>query len=351
MAVVTLPSIEKGTPATITLTIAELFTLVGTPFYTDTDNLREIKILYKSTVNSQKALVRFTNLSGPTATGKLLLDVTSDDVFEVQRIVIRDKQNGKLKIERDELNTVEFDINLTPALPVTNFSYDLRNTDAYLDGYNNISTSQSTNIWFKVDSNIPHDLYYFLASTSGGSLGFDGVAYDVASDNIVSFVGTSDEAVRNFANLTNQSLDLDDGDFHLFSITGNNSSITVYIDSIEVATAPVDINSINSGLLGDQNGVLDPSQFNKPLIISDISGYDGIITPSDIVNLYNNRNYVDPQNLTLSANLTHHYTFSDSNPSLVEDQIGSNDLTPRDMFNNNILTIPGSIEKVPGETS
>jgi len=352
MAVVTLPSIEKGTPATITMTLADLFALVGTPFYTDTDNLREIKVLYKSTVNSQKAVVRFTDLSGATTQGTLLLDTTADDTFQVQRVIIRDKQNGKFKVERAELNTVEFDFTASDPVSGT-LSVDFLNTDQYLAGFDGefVDDIVSFNVWMKVDSSLDStDLHRALIAVNKDGAKTVGFTRDSGTLKFVVDDGGAGK-FYNFGNISEIAADT----WRMVTLVSKQSAGTtdVYLDGslLFQASAPFHQESYDL-IFTDVSGLVPDNTFINTQKVSDIAVFNKELLSGEITTLYNSRSYVNPQSSGIS-NLVHHYDFNGDNgttTTTVPDLVGAKDLTVFDGGTGLATTMTLDAEGVDGES-
>lgn len=351
MAVVSVPAITKGTPATITMTLSELFSLVGTSYYQDADNLREIRILYKSTTNDQKALVRFTDLSGATTQGTILVDENADDTFEVQRVVLRDKQNGKVKVERAELVTAEFDFTATTPVSGT-LSADFLGTDQYLSGYDGEFADDviSINVWMKIDSSLDStDLHRALIAVNKDGTKNVGFLRDAGTLKFVVDDGGAGKAYS-FNNISEIAGDL----WRMVTLVSKQTAGTtdVYLDGslLFQAFAPFHQESFDL-IFTDVSGLVPDNTFTNTQKISDIATFNKELSTGEITALYNSRNYVDPQTSGVS-NLIHHHNFNSDDGTTVTtvpDLVGSKTLTSFDGGTGLAANMTLSLDGVDGE--
>jgi hypothetical protein len=117
MPIITKPSsIQKNSPAEISLdksALAAVTSVAASAYYSDSANWKEVFIYYKSSVGNQREVLKFNaTISSPVAT--FLVSEKARDIFEVQKIVIVDFDNGSITVPRSQLTVVEFDVDMTP---------------------------------------------------------------------------------------------------------------------------------------------------------------------------------------------------------------------------------------------
>ena len=105
MALITVPSLTKGSVATITLSKSELFTLTGvtaSAYFSTQANVKKAVFVYKSNPGNQQKILAF-DLSQTTPSAELLVSATGRESFELVRIVLEDNDSGSLTLERAAL--------------------------------------------------------------------------------------------------------------------------------------------------------------------------------------------------------------------------------------------------------
>jgi hypothetical protein len=115
MPIITKPSsIQKNSPAEISLdksALAAVTSVAANPYYSDSANWKEVFIYYKSSVGNQREVLKFNaTISSPVAT--FLVSEKARDIFEVQKIVIVDFDNGSITVPRSQLTVAEFDVDM-----------------------------------------------------------------------------------------------------------------------------------------------------------------------------------------------------------------------------------------------
>jgi hypothetical protein len=114
--------ITKGSPALFTLNKTDLALnslVTSSVHFSNQANWSLVMVNYKSTIHDQpKNLIFDASLSSPTA--YFQTSTSADDVFEVQKVIIQDKDGGLLVIPRSLLTTAEaeFDVNMGAVLQV-----------------------------------------------------------------------------------------------------------------------------------------------------------------------------------------------------------------------------------------
>ena len=113
MSIITKPqSIQKGTPATFTLSKVELAShplIIADDYFNNTQNWCKIIVTYKSNVGNQYELVEF-DATSPVLEGIFLASDKARNSFQVQQIEIVDFDGGIFTIERADLTVADFDL-------------------------------------------------------------------------------------------------------------------------------------------------------------------------------------------------------------------------------------------------
>lgn len=115
MAIISKPSvIYKGTPATITLFKTNLKNnhIVSATKFSDFSNWKDVYINYVSAEGNQRIVVGFDANDG-FQSGTFSASERARDSFIVQNIMIVDFDGEILKVNRSDLNVLDFDIQLT----------------------------------------------------------------------------------------------------------------------------------------------------------------------------------------------------------------------------------------------
>lgn len=117
MPILTKPgTLEKGTPASLTLNktlLAAVSSVQNDDYFSDTTNWKFVKMLYRSSEGNQKYSAQFDCSQG-SPTSSFITSEKARDIFEIQRIMIVDFDGGQFNVERNELNTSEFDLDYSP---------------------------------------------------------------------------------------------------------------------------------------------------------------------------------------------------------------------------------------------
>jgi hypothetical protein len=118
MPIITKPSsIQKNSPAEISLdksALAAVTSVAANAYYSDSANWKEVFIYYKSSVGNQREVLKFNaTISSPVST--FLVSEKARDIFEVQKIVIVDFDNGSITVPRSQLTVAEFDVDMSTA--------------------------------------------------------------------------------------------------------------------------------------------------------------------------------------------------------------------------------------------
>lgn len=113
MSIITKPTIiEKNTVAEFTLNksvLAVVDSVVADSYFSNSQNWSEVLIYYKSSEGNQREILKFdATQASPTA--NFLVSEKARDVFQIQKIVIKDFDNDTFIILRTEINASDFDI-------------------------------------------------------------------------------------------------------------------------------------------------------------------------------------------------------------------------------------------------
>lgn len=104
----------KGTPTLFTLdkaALAAVTSVAADPYFSDSANWKSVSLLYHSSVGNQNKVVKFNaTLSSPTS--KFLVSARALDVFEIQKIIIKDFDGDILEVLRSQLTTAEFEFDV-----------------------------------------------------------------------------------------------------------------------------------------------------------------------------------------------------------------------------------------------
>ena len=111
-----LNAIVKGVGGTFTLNKADVLALpaiTADPYFSDTANWYRVVLAYRSSTGNQSENVVF-DATQVTPTAIFLASDTALDIFEVLRIDVYDFDNGFISVQRADLTTAEFDVDMTP---------------------------------------------------------------------------------------------------------------------------------------------------------------------------------------------------------------------------------------------
>lgn len=195
MPIVTKPAtVEKNVVAQFTLdksVLASVASVVADSYFSDMLNWSEVLIYYKSSEGNQREILKFDAImASPTA--NFLVSEFARDVFEVQKIVIKDFDNGSFVVQRSELTVAEFDVDMSGggsgggvSLTLIATSEDGTLLSVSPQGFGDaVVNSSSYNGYF-------YGFFYFYAPT--GSIALDGntlVRHRIYLSNLTSSVGS-----------------------------------------------------------------------------------------------------------------------------------------------------------------
>ena len=123
MAIITKgPNLQKGSEIDFTLNITDLLahpSVSGDAYFSTQSNWDKVFVNYTSEGN-QKEILIFENVdSGTSDSANFGVFSGARNTFEVQSIVVMDKQGGYLKIKRDLLTVEDFDVSFSDVTFVT----------------------------------------------------------------------------------------------------------------------------------------------------------------------------------------------------------------------------------------
>lgn len=105
MALLTIPSITKGTPASISLDKEALFgiaSVAADAYFGDSENVKMCFVYYKSTAGNQKKVLNF-NLEDLAPADTIVFSAKARPSFAVTKIVLEDYDEGFFTIPVEEI--------------------------------------------------------------------------------------------------------------------------------------------------------------------------------------------------------------------------------------------------------
>lgn len=154
MAIITKPTIVKGTPAIITLNKSELAAhplVSSNSYFSDSSRWKKVEIIYISSPGNQSKIVEFdATLASPT--GSILFSLKARNLFEVEKLNIVDFDNGILQIPRESLVVADFDIVMAPTNSIqwVNPAPDVYNIEA--DGGLTIGVNRGSDLYLDISA-------------------------------------------------------------------------------------------------------------------------------------------------------------------------------------------------------
>lgn len=118
MAIITKPSgMEKGTEYDFTLNITDLLahaSVSADSYFSNQANWDKVVLDYDSVEGNQPEVLIFENVdSGDSDTASFGVHALARDAFEIQSIIIMDKQGGYLHVKRSDLVVADFDVDFS----------------------------------------------------------------------------------------------------------------------------------------------------------------------------------------------------------------------------------------------
>jgi hypothetical protein len=225
MALLTIPSITKGTPALITLDKTILMTLLseaGDAYYSNASHIKSAVVQYRSDSGNQIKNMQF-DLSESSPSAYFYTSTVAKDIFELQKIIVIDFDGGSIQIPKTSLPS-GLDIDLSgssSASTLALYHFDGDANDVY---GNNLAVSGAPS--------------YVSGKFGQAASGFSTITY---FDRSASFfnVGTGDFTIECWAKMTSAptgghemivGVNLS-GDF-TYAITRFNSNIRIFINSV-----------------------------------------------------------------------------------------------------------------------
>jgi len=137
MAIITKPSgMEKGTEYDFTLNITDLLahaSVSADSYFSNQANWDKVVLNYDSAEGNQPEVLIFENVdSGDSDTASFGVHALARDAFEIQSIIIMDKQGGYLHVKRSDLVAADFDVDFSAApsgSTVTTVTWDTTSPD------------------------------------------------------------------------------------------------------------------------------------------------------------------------------------------------------------------------------
>jgi hypothetical protein len=116
MALLTIPSSPaKAAFQNYELNTTDLIALVSDNYFKDPVNWQRVVLTYQSSVSNQISLISFVPGVSTTITAPGYFSAEARDLFEVSSISIYDKQNGRYRLEKNQIPDVaNYTIDLTP---------------------------------------------------------------------------------------------------------------------------------------------------------------------------------------------------------------------------------------------
>jgi len=164
----------KGSPTQFTLdkvSLSNLSSVSSNLYYSNTSNWNSVILFYISNPGNQRKFLKF-DATQITPSYNFFASLKSRDIFQIYQIIIKDFDGGYFIVNRSELNTSEFDVDMTQ--PLSNITWNfLQNPNYSLNGQNQLISNYST-----LNSS-PSTILY---STNTYAIG-NGIEYKLKVDN------------------------------------------------------------------------------------------------------------------------------------------------------------------------
>jgi hypothetical protein len=258
MPIITKPSpLEKNATGVFSLdkTALALHPLVVASSHFSSPNVWDkIIVKYKSETLGQFESIEFdATIASPE--GQFFVSETAEDIFEIEKITIIDKDGAILLIPRAELTVAEFDIDFNPAAPQignpiiwdTFLSGAIAEADGGISGGagNNMIKSNASKVLngadFKVtynftmtsssdDSNLVHGIMNSISDT--GFAGLTGITYQSSNDILIydNYSGSGSPQ----ATFSNSMMNQDGSNTAIFEKVGN--VLTIKMNGVTIYT-------------------------------------------------------------------------------------------------------------------
>jgi hypothetical protein len=109
----TIPSITRGIPTTVTLNKTDLFALsevAADPFFQNPVKTEKVFCVFVSEPGNQKEVLSFS-MSQATPQARFLVSLEARSVFRLKHIILQDRDGGQLIISRNAV-LEQFDVTL-----------------------------------------------------------------------------------------------------------------------------------------------------------------------------------------------------------------------------------------------
>lgn len=137
MPIITKPvSIQKNVPASFSLdksALAAVPSVVADSYFSDSSNWSKVLLFYKSSVGNQKEVIKF-DATQPSPTADFLASEKARDIFQIQKIIITDFDNGNFEVPRTQLTVADFDVDMSGTPSTTNILWVFEST-SYMAPY------------------------------------------------------------------------------------------------------------------------------------------------------------------------------------------------------------------------
>ena len=172
-------------------------------YFSQISNWSHVELMYKSSLGNQRTIVKF-DATKSTPLAIFYVSSRARDIFQIDKIVINDFDGGEFTVHRNELNTSEFDVDMSPGsvgVPVvwnngSTGEYFLTTSGGATPLFNNAGVIFKSPSTSSANYTIEYKFNGYLSGTGGGSYlsVFQGSGY--FSENIgVKFDGTEDPKV------------------------------------------------------------------------------------------------------------------------------------------------------------
>ena len=145
----------KGSPTEFTLNKSDLAlvsSVAADVYFSDLTNWKNVIVYYGSSVGNQKQILNF-NAAETSPSFNFLVSSRARDIFEVQKIIIQDFDGGCIIVPRSELNTSEFDVDMSAAPALNELYFETISTGVTRSGNSiNLPSSQSMSYGLDEDS-------------------------------------------------------------------------------------------------------------------------------------------------------------------------------------------------------
>lgn len=184
MSIITKPTtIYKNMVAEFILNksvLSAITSVVADSYFSDSQNWSEVLIYYKSSEGNQREILKFdATQASPTA--NFLVSDKARDIFQVQKIMIKDFDNGSFTVERTELVAAEFDVDMSGGGSGGGSGVSLSGWSSDIEGFTATSNSlqSSAGLWINIISD-----YTFSGS---GNWSVEATIPNVTGSNNVAF--------------------------------------------------------------------------------------------------------------------------------------------------------------------